>query len=60
MYEAPTIAVSREGQVYAALPLHVERLIFCFEPMTPNSPWSNLVMAPRPALFLSTKGNIQI
>lgn len=42
MHKASTVADSGEGQKYAALPMHVERLFLCFEPVTSRLKWRNL------------------
>lgn len=35
VHEAPTTVESRKSQMYAALPLHAQRLFSYFKPMTP-------------------------
>ena len=44
MHEAPTNAGFGEGSMYAALPLHAERLFPRFEPVTSRSQWCNLTV----------------
>lgn len=47
MYEASAIAESREGKMYATLPLQTERLFPQLEPMTSKFCWRSLTIAPR-------------
>lgn len=46
-HEAFATAGSREGQMYAALPLYAEGLFPYFETITPRSQCSNATIAPR-------------
>ncbi|XP_059654383.1 ABC transporter G family member 39-like [Cornus florida] len=46
VHEAPAIAGSREGQMYATLPPYGEA-VSGFEHVTSRSQWSNLTIAPR-------------
>lgn len=47
MHEASATVAFGEGQIYAALPVHMEMLFLYFESITPKSEWISLMVAPR-------------
>lgn len=59
VYEAPITAGCGKGQMFAALPLHAERLFLYFGLVTPKLQWSNLIIAPRPTLASSCHNNLR-